>query len=152
VLVFVQIARVSLAPGAAVTQYRVPAPSGIGEAVITVSAVQQNPNDGKLFSVHDAITPPGTPELSESSVSSTTEFVPELQEIATSMLVRDASKTGVKAIAIELNAPGKRSLLVPYIPQPPWLSDVSRIEVAVDLGTVCEARIQERTNDTVAAS
>jgi hypothetical protein len=91
----------------------------MGEAAVTVSAVQQNPKDGKLFSVHDAITPPGTPELSALSVRST-EFVPELQEIATSMLVRDAWKTGVKAIAIELNAPGKRLLLVPYIPQPPW--------------------------------
>jgi hypothetical protein len=101
------------------TQYRVPAARGIGEAAVTVSAVQQNPNAGKLFSVHDAITPPGTPELSEASAR-TIEFVPELQEIATSMLVRDAWKIGVKAIAIALNAPGKRSLLVPYIPQPPW--------------------------------
>ncbi len=68
VLVFVHIAWVSALPGATVTQYRVPAVRRIGEAAVTVSAVQQNPNPGMPFNVHDAIAPPGTPELSELSV------------------------------------------------------------------------------------
>jgi len=58
VLVFVQPACVSEAPGAATTQYCFPAVRGISETAFTVSAVQQNPKVGKLFRDHDATTAP----------------------------------------------------------------------------------------------